>query len=223
MKKQITIFFILIIYLSSWSQNTIKTTTPCNNDVLFKTPGKWFTNYGGMLDNGSEYIPFNKAQVNETVTRMNAVRDILMKIYPEPMGVDAAWHHSIGRGSFGEQVKYVKNSQGEQSPEAKKEKPVAVFGFVCGFFRYMCNPKNAHEIWPGSPGETGTWFTVSTNRIDPIAGIPRTGDPGYSDDLAAVFTVDGYPMRLRHSLDKKLGGFELLITESSYSRYLLIH
>src|SRR6185436_759794 len=105
MKKNIILLYLLFAYAFSWSQKTIKTDIPCNDEVLYKTPGKWFIDYGGLLDNGSEYIPLNKAQVNEALKRMNNVRDMLMKIYPEPIGVDPAWHHSIGRGSFGEQIK----------------------------------------------------------------------------------------------------------------------
>src|SRR4030095_626953 len=107
MRRLLFILFLSFSLFYAQSQKTIKTETPCSDQVLFNTPGKWFTDYGGLLDNGSEYIPLNKAQVNEAITRMNAVRDMLMKIYPEPIGVDPAWHHSIGRGSFAEQVKYV--------------------------------------------------------------------------------------------------------------------
>jgi len=202
MKKQIIILIIfLITHLSSWSQNTIKTTTPCNDEVLFKTPGKWFIEYGGMLDNGSEYIPFNKAQVKEAVTRMNSVRDMLIKIFPEPMGVDPAWHHSIGRGSFGEQVKYVTNSQGIMNREALFEKPVATYAFVCGFFDLACNPNNLNVIWRGYPGETETWFTVSANGIGNVA-------PEINGSTTNML-IEGYPVHLRHPVKEKFDGYEL--------------
>ena len=56
MKKQIIIFFLFLIHFSSWSQKVIKTDIPCNDELLFKTPGRWLTAYGGLLDNGSEYV-----------------------------------------------------------------------------------------------------------------------------------------------------------------------
>ncbi|TAL44659.1 MAG: hypothetical protein EPN92_08410 [Chitinophagaceae bacterium] len=201
MKKQIIIILFFIVSFSSWSQRIIKTETPCSNEVLYKTPGKWFTDYGGMLDNGSEYIPFNKTQVSETVKRMNAVRDMLMKICPVPMGVDAAWHHSIGRGSFAEQVRFVKNSQDILNREALIEKPVATYGFICGFFEHNCNPQNPKEIWPGFPGETDTWFTVGANGIGNVA----TEVNEHSEKML----INGYPIHLRQPLKEKSDGYEI--------------
>ena len=202
MKKYFIIIILIGFQFSSGSQGKIiKTTTPCNDEVLFKTPGKWFIDYGGMVDNGSEHIPFNKMQVNETVKRMNAVRDMLTKIIQEPMGVDPAWHHSIGRGSFGEQVKYAKNSQGILNQEAIVEKPVASYGFICGFFRLACNPNNLHEIWRGYPGETNTWFVVGANGIGNVA-IEINGN-------TKEMLIDGYPVHLREPLKEKFEGYEI--------------
>lgn len=199
MKENILIFLFCLAHFSSWSQKTIKTDISCIDEVLFKTPGKWFIDYGGMLDNGSEYIPFNKAQVKETVTRMNAVRDMLMKIFPEPIGVDPAWHHSIGRGSFGEQVKYVKRND-RWDRKAIIEKPVASYGFVCGFFRLDCNRNNPTEIWRGYPGETNTWFSVGANGLGSVA-VEVTGE--------AHMLIDGCPVFLRQPLKQKFDGYEL--------------
>jgi hypothetical protein len=200
MKQQVIVILFLVIHFSSWSQKTIKTDIPCSDEVLFKTPGKWFTDYGGMLDNGSEYIPFNKTQVKETVTRMDVVRDMLKKIYPEPMGVDAAWHHTIGRGSFGEQVKYVKHADGWDR-EALAEKPVASYGFVCGFFRHGCSGQNPNEIWHGYPGETNTWFTVGANGIGAVATEISGGEKN--------MLINGYPVHLLQPVKEKFDGYEL--------------
>src|SRR6266498_4537844 len=224
MKKQLTLLILLFFNcMFAWSQKTIKTETPCTDEVLFKTPGRWLTAYGGLLDNGSAYAGLNKSQVKEGTNRMDAVHQTLLKLYPEPMAIDAEWHHTVGKSSFGEQVKWVKNSQGVLNMETIKEKPVAVFSYNCAFFRYYCNPNNAHEIWPGSPGETPTSLHVYANYFNMAAGIPRTGDPDYSGDLAAVLTIGGYPMRLRHSLNKNLGEFEMLSIGDHKSRYLIVH
>lgn len=160
-----------------------------------------------MLDNGSENIPFNKAQVNETVTRMNVVRDMLMKIFPEPMGVDAAWHHSIGYGSFGEQVRYVKNNQDVWNREAIIKKPVASYGFVCGFFKHGCNRSNPNEIRRGYPGETGTWFTVGANSL----GVVAMEVSGGRDRIL----IDGYPVHLREPMKQEFDGYEIFFRKAN--------
>jgi hypothetical protein len=200
MKQYIFIITLLVYQASLIGQKTIKTDIPCSDEVLYKTPGKWFTDYGGLLDNGSEYIPFNKTQVNETVKRMNAVRDMLMKLYPEPIGVDPAWHHSIGRGSFGEQIKYIKHGE-RWDREALAEKPIASYGFFCGFFRHICNGKNPNEIWHGFPGETDTWFMVGANGIGNIAP-PIT-------ESSNNMLIGGYPVHLLHPIKEKFDGYEL--------------
>ena len=200
MKSHILTFLFLLVHLTSWNQKAIKTETPCSDQVLFKTPGKWFTDYGGLLDNGSEYIPLKRAQVNETIKRMNAVRDMLVKLYPEPMGVDPAWHHSIGRGSFAEQVKYVQRGD-RFDREALIEKSVASYGFFCGFFRHICNGQNPNEIWHGFPGETDTWFMVGANGIGNVAAEVR--------ESSNNMLIGGYPIHLRQPIKEKFDGYEL--------------
>ncbi len=49
MKKQIIIIISLVISLSAWGQNTIATTTPCDDALLQKTPGRWIKS----SDNGA--------------------------------------------------------------------------------------------------------------------------------------------------------------------------
>jgi hypothetical protein len=187
---------LVVLHFSSPGQKTFTAETPCTDVVLFKTPGRWFISYRGLLDNGSEYVPLTKAQVKETTKRMDAVHQLLLKIYPQPTGLDAAWHHTAGKGSFGEQVKYVRNSQGILNREPIKEKPVASFGHVIGFFRHNCNPHNSKEILPGYPGETGTWVGIHANVLG-----GEMSDGG--------ITIDGYPLCLRQPLIKKFGDFEL--------------
>jgi hypothetical protein len=56
MKKQIIIFFLLAFQLQSWSQTTIKTSTPCSDEVLFKTPGRWLNSSSGYYMNTDDKL-----------------------------------------------------------------------------------------------------------------------------------------------------------------------
>ena len=219
MKQHIIILFLFILHFSSWSQKTIKTTTPCNDELLFKTPGRWLRHpLMPLNDLGSAHVGLNQAQVKELTNRLDAVHQLMLKIYPEPMAVDAVWNHTVGYGTFGEQFKYERNSQGILNPIALKEKPVASFYYKSGFFRYYCNPNNSNEMWPGYPGETGTWLWVHANNLEQVAGV------AHGEDM----TIGGYPLHLRQPLNKLLGDFELLGTESptlstQYVRYVIVH
>ena len=71
MKKQIIILLLFIIQFSSWSQvRTIKTTTPCTDEVLYKTPGKWIRGYDFWK---ADHVAFNQSQQQEVINRLNKI------------------------------------------------------------------------------------------------------------------------------------------------------
>ncbi len=219
MKKQFTILFLLLIHLLSWAQKTIKTEKPCSDEVLVETPGRWLntsTNY--YINNDG--LNFQSSQVKEVMKRVDAFHELIAKTYPKPTGLDAAWYRTLSQGSFAEQIRYSKNSQGAVEFTAIKKKPVATFGYVCGFFPYGCS-SNPNEIWPGYPGETHTWFSVWANTL--TAATKHTGE----DEI----TINGYPICTLTPLIEKIGDFEMLgIDEPTYlistggrNRYVIIH
>jgi hypothetical protein len=137
------------------------------------------------------------------------------------MALDAAWYRKLTYGSFAEQITYGRNSYGALDYTAVKKKPVAAFGYVCGFFPYFCNQSNPKEIWRGYPGETGTWFSVFANSL--TAALMNLDE----DDI----TIDGYAVCRRMPLIKKLREFELLgidestmpISTGGIVRYVVVH
>lgn len=204
MKKQIIIFFFVTISFSSWSQGrTIKTTIPCTDEVLMKTPGKWFK-YTDVWQ--VDHIAFNKSQQQEVSNRVDKIHEMMLKIYPEPMGVDVAWKRTLGYSTFADQVTYVRTDEFSMDRRAVVEKPVASFGYVAGFFRHFCSTTNPNEIWSGYPGETGTWLNVSTNSFGGFA----TEYFGNQDTL----TIGGYPVHLRHPLKQAFDGYQLFYSKA---------
>src|ERR1700749_2686195 len=104
MKKIIVLSgFLFSNCIFTWSQNTIKTSTHCSDEILFRTPGRWLKQYNGLLDY-SEGLGLTGTQKKEILTRLDAVHQLMVNIYSHPMAIDAVWHHSIGYGTFGEQV-----------------------------------------------------------------------------------------------------------------------
>ena len=209
MKKQIVILFLLIIYIASDGQQTIKTSIPCNDEVLFKTPGRWIK---GSNVWQTDHIGFNKVQQQEVLNRMDAVHQLMLKIYPQPAGLDAAWHYTLGYSTFGDQVTYVRTDQYSLDRKAVVEKPVASFGYVSGFFRHYCNTNDLNEIWSGYPGETGTWMRIFANAFAGFA----TEYFGNQDTI----TFGGYPVHLRQPLKHNFDGYELFYSKSNvYPEY----
>ena len=204
MKKYIITFCLLLVQFSSWSQGrTIKTSTPCDDEVLYKTPGRWFksTNVWQV-----DHIAFNKAQQQEVLNRMDAVHQMMLSIYPQPLGVDVTWHHTLGYSTFADQVTYVRTDPFSMDRRSVVERPVASFGYVAGFFQHFCSTKNPNEIWPGYPGETGTWLNVFANAFAGLA----TEYFGNQDTL----TIGGYPVHLRQPLKQNFDGYQLFYSKA---------
>jgi hypothetical protein len=203
-KKKIIILFLSIIHFSLQGQNVIRTTTPCSDDVLFKTPGRW---HKGSNNWNPERTGLNKTQQQEVLSRMDVVHKLLQAVYPEPMGVDVDWNYILNSIPFGEQVKYVKRIENSIDQIAVVERPVASFGCVSGFFRHYCNQNNLNEIWSGYPGETGTWVSVFANGLGGFATAYFRNED--------TLTIDGYPVHLRQPLKQNFNGYELFYSKAN--------
>ena len=220
LKKYFIIIFLFSSQSSSWSQKTIKTETPCTEEILFKTPGRWLNTSSGYYIN-NDGLNFQSNQIKEVTKRVDAIHELMVKIYPQPLAVDAAWYPTLAYGSFAEQITYGRNSHGALDYTVVKKKPVAAFGYVCGFFPHGCKGDNPNEIWPGYPGETATWFSVFANS----SKAAQMNIDEYE------ITIDGYPVCTRMPLIKKFGEFELLgideptlrISTGGIIRYVIIH
>lgn len=204
MKKQLIILFLLIIQLPSWSQGrTIKTEPPCTDEVLYKTPGKWFKDTDVWQ---VDHIAFNQSQQQEVIKRVDKIHAMMQQIYPEPLGLDVAWHRALGYSTFADQVTYIRTDPFTLDRKTIVEKPVASFGYVAGFFRHFCGT-DPHVIIPGYPGETGTWFNLNTNSFNGFA----TEYFGNQDTL----TIGGYPVHLRPPLKQTFDGYQIFYSKEN--------
>jgi hypothetical protein len=147
MKKQIIIPLIFIIPFSSWSQKTIKTETPCTEEVLFKTPGRWLNTSSGYYINNAG-LNFQSNQMKEVTKRVDAIHELMVKIYPQPLAVDAAWYPTLAYGSFAEQITYGRNSHGASDYTVVKKSQLQHSVMCAVFFPHGCKGDSPNEIWP---------------------------------------------------------------------------
>jgi hypothetical protein len=194
------IILLLLIQHTSWSQNSIPITTPCNDALLQKTPGRWVKDNDVLYDNRSK----NKQEEAEVIKRLDAINQLLLNTYPEPVGVDAAWHRSIGSGLFGTTVAYHIRDQDEVDFNIINGIRMAQYVYTCGFFPYICNVKNKNEMKRGFPGETGTTVEIYANRLR----IVGDGD---------TMTVDGRPVKEKLAVKERIGDYEILYNPESGS------
>ena len=217
MKKQIAILLLLVVYTSAQAQGFFrKTSGPCNPSMTDTIKGKWVK---GQDILSPQYIGFNKMQVQEVLNRLDAVHKLAFEAYPNLVGVDAGWHHSLGYLTFADQVKYKMDGNGTLHEEPIKENPVAFFNYEAAFFNYFCyGSKN--EIWSGLNGETSTSLSVSANNLSSLLG-----SSGAQEDDA---TIDGYPIKIRKTIIGNWKGYDLYTIgrtgmELYAVRYILIH
>ena len=168
MKKQYIIYFLVIISVSSWAQKDPRLKVPCTDAIAQNVDGKWIK----TADQGS-------VTSKECYNRLYAIHELILKIYPEPKGVDAAWHRQAGVSYFGAKRKYYKTSDDRLTFEYLSTPHFLQFSYTAGFFAYRCDYTDKTILIPGYPGETGNWLNIIANK--------NIGDPGADD----TWTING--------------------------------
>jgi hypothetical protein len=125
---------------------------PCSDAVAQRAKGRWIHAKDLLYD-------LSVGFVNEASKRMDEMHRMLTEVYPSPTGVDAEWHRHKGHVLFADDVTHAKGI------------PVGGYYYSVGFFRYFCDPSNKNRMIGGSPGETGTFFSVSSNCNFPWESI----------------------------------------------------
>lgn len=209
MKKQIIILFFFIIQISSWSQERIPTKGPCTRDMCEKATGKWIKSG----DDISQYLGFSKFQQQEALKRLNEIHRLILKIYPEPTGVDAVWGTTLGNGHFGSLAKYHVNSDDKITFDYLKEVLTPSFKYSCSFPSYYCANDKENTMMAGYTNETGTFIKIFVNNLDWFAGSP----------LDDSMTVNQLQVKMKNPVKEMWKGFELLNSPGGgNTRYVLI-
>lgn len=212
MKKNLTILLLfLFICTSAWSQGKyIKTTTPCDNELLKKTPGRWMPISKG-LD-----AKVSKSQGQEIVNRLNVIHQWVHNIYPSPMAFDALPSFSAYDEPFAMQLK-MERVQDRLTGTPVNGIPAVSFQYHVGFCAYFC--RNSYEIRRGAGCETGTNFTVSTNSFQLLLKQP------YIDDFyGEIMRIDDRPIKMMGVLrEKKWKGYDVYTAEGTSGYMVLLH
>jgi len=213
MKKRILILFFLFICFSSRSQHFIKSTVPCNDALMQKIPGRW------IKDKDNVYAPnLNKTQIQEMLNRLNQIQELVLKTYPTPVGVDAAWRPQVGEELFASQIKFSKTSSGDSKYDFVNSIPVGYSSYTSGFFAYYCG-RNPYEIRTGWPGETTTHLFVYTNNLNNFFFLTSLGG-----DLGEMMRIDGRPIRMMPAIKGTRKGYSLYSPEAgSVANIVLLH
>ena len=209
MKKQIIISFLLITLQSSWSQQANTTNIPCTSAIAMTVKGKWINSH---VNAGS----VNQSQKLEAFKRLDVLHDILLKMFPEPTGVDVRVIRSAGIGYFGSTRKYRLSPNGDLSFDYVKLSPNISYSYFANFSPHYCAHTDKGILFmPGSKNENSDGTAISVNDFTGLIDGPAVDDD---------WTIKGLPVRrLSTVINEKWKNYELYGDVRSKGRYVLIH
>ncbi len=205
MMKLSFILMAFIIHLSAFSQGDrgSGSKVPCTNEIAQQARGRWI----------------KTADVNDDSNReINALllefHRLMTDIYPQPTGVDAAWHLSIGMSYFGVKRKLNTYRDGALRSEAVDPAYLTQYFYACSFLAYTCDYIDKNKMNPGWPEGSGTIIQITANEASSaIGGVP--------DDL---WLIDGLLVHMKPPVFKKTNGHEFQYAQvGSNYHYVLIH
>lgn len=103
MKKQLTILvFLFFICTFAWSQDQwIKTTTPCDKDLILKTPGRWLK----VMENDYNKPKITGQERQQIMNRLNTFHQWIYNLYPSLTAVDGVPAYFITDRKFASEIK----------------------------------------------------------------------------------------------------------------------
>ena len=205
MKRSALIILLAYCNLFCFCQNSISTDGTCTDAMAQNAIGRWIKS----ADIGSTGI-----RTNEAYSKLDEIHNMLLKIIPQPTGVDAVWHRAVGISYFGSKKQSKrKTADGEDVFEAVSLPHVIMYRYVSGFFAYRCDYSNNKILNRGYPGETGTWVRITANETEPSTGGAENS-----------FLINGLPARLKLPVLETFKGYEVQGPgPGSRDRRVLIH
>lgn len=197
MKKQHTILLLLFFACSfAWSQGRyIKTTTPCDKELLLKTPGRW------MPIGRFTWDKISKLEEQEILKRLDIIQKMAFTVYPEPMAYDAVQGYALHKIDFASQLKLEKTAYGINRTEINGFSTIFYEYFV-KFCDYFCG-RDAYEIIKGAGCETGSNLGAIINTLQSLF-IPL-----HLDDFSVeVMRIDNRPIQMMSYLVGKWQGYD---------------
>src|SRR6266536_5062853 len=159
MKKQITILaFLLCICHLSWSQRLVKITSPCNDELLKKTPGRW------IKTRETFYAKVSQQQQKEIRNRLEAFHQLMFNLYPSPVAFDAVPTFFTTDQEFGSQLKFDPSPNVTYRDYKANGIPTVLFSYTGFFCAYGCG-RESYEMLKGYPSEEGTSMGVEVNSL----------------------------------------------------------
>ena len=207
MKKSIVIIFSFVIRLVLIGQNT--TTTPCTDEIAQTTKGEWMKLHEMFSD-------VNQVQKQEANNRIDILHNIILKMYPKPIGVDVRVARGASKSFFGATRKYNFNQDDVLSFDYVNTLPITSISYLANFSPHYCAQTDKGNVFvSGRTNENSDGIGLSINDLGVLADGPSQDDD---------WTINGLPVRrLNTMVMEKWKGYELYGDIRARGRQILIH
>jgi hypothetical protein len=201
--------FFLFSCLPAPAQQFVKTTVPCNDELLKNTPGRWTRGGNGF------HAKVSQQQQKEIQNRLDAIHPLVFNLYPSPLAFDATWFGFSADEEFGSQLKFDHSSNAGPGGLEVNGIPTVYYSYSAKFCAYHCG-RAPNEMMRGQGCEAGTFTSVQINSLG--AFFTRT-TPG---DLAEVMRIEGRPIKVMPVLQGNWKGYNVYYPESGSSQKLVL-
>ncbi|HET6766366.1 MAG TPA: hypothetical protein VFH08_03170 [Chitinophagaceae bacterium] len=212
MKKHLTILLLLFLNCTfAWSQKFIKTSSPCDDELLLKTPGAW-------LAASKRYsTKTNQQELQQIENRLNTIRQWTQNIYPKPVAFDAVNTYYASDANFASQIKIQQTQVGFRNSFINGI-PTILYSYYVKFCRYGCSSRTPNTIVKNPGCETGPVISVDINGLESFFWEFRL-----DDEYVDIMRIEGRPIRMMPVLTGKWKGYDLYSPEagSGYKMVLL--
>lgn len=210
MKPQFIILLLLILHISSRCQTNVPVGDPCTDVIAQNAKGEW--------KKWSEKFSYgNQAQKLEANNRIDIIHNILLKMYPNPVGVVVRFSRGDAKAYFGSTRKYSRNQDDALSFDYVNTLPITWVSYFANFSPHYC---------AGSLGTARTFVSGWTNENSDGIGLNindlgTLADPPSPDD---EWSINGLPVKkLIQVMPEKWKNYKLYGDARSLVRQVLIH
>jgi hypothetical protein len=212
MKKQF-LFLALAFFTCTFvhGQRFVKTTTPCNDELIKKTPGRWIKTREAF------HAKLSQQQQKEIVNRLNAFHQLMYNIYPSPVAFDAVPSFFTADQEFGSQLKFDPSPNVGYKDFKANGIPTVYYSYTGFFCAYGCG-RETYEMMRGYPSEDGTAMGVDINSLNSFL---KESNP---KDYLEIMRINERPIKLMPVVVGKWKGYDVYAPESgSGLKMVLLH
>jgi hypothetical protein len=208
-KQTLFSVFILCNCFPALSQQFVKTSTPCNDELLKKTPGQWVRGGNGF------HAQVSPQQQKEIQSRLDAIHPLVFNLYPSPLAFDAAWFGFSTDEEFGSQLQFDRSPNVGIRGSEVNGTPTIHYSYSAKFCAYHCG-RERNEIMRGQGCEAGTFTSVQINSLGAFL-IHTT--PG---DMAEIMRIEGRPIKVMPVMQGNWKGYDVYYPESGSSQKMVL-